>query len=103
MSRVISTDGHVASGLDGVLACESAITLVDGAEGELFFRGYDVLDFAEQADYLAVVHLLWHGRWPTPDQQVAFDQEVRSRSVLCPRTRACPRLGKWAIRTRPCF
>jgi citrate synthase len=79
VSGVISTDGHVASGLDGVLACESAITLVDGAEGELFFRGYDVVDFAEQADYLAVVHLLWHGRWPTPDQQVAFDQEVRAR------------------------
>ena len=47
MSGVITPDRQVVSGLDGVLACESAITLVDGEAGELFFRGYDVRDIAD--------------------------------------------------------
>jgi citrate synthase len=82
MTGVIAPDRHVVAGLDGVLACESAITLVDGDNGELFFRGYDVRDFADQADYLAVVQLLWSGHWPTPTEQAAFDQDVRTRRDL---------------------
>jgi citrate synthase len=86
MSGAIASRGdqQVVAGLDGVLACESAITLVDGDNGELFFRGYDVRDFAEQADYLAVVQLLWSGRWPSPAEHAAFDQQVRSRRGLPP-------------------
>ena len=82
MSGVITPDRQVVSGLDGVLACESAITLVDGEAGELFFRGYDVRDIAEQADYLSVVYLLWHGRWPSSSEQAAFDRDVRARRGL---------------------
>jgi citrate synthase len=66
-------------GLDGVIACDSAITLVDGEKGELFFRGYPVAELAEQADYLAVLYLLWHSQWPTSAEQAAFDHEVRAR------------------------
>ena len=79
---MIAPDQQIVAGLDGVLACESAVTLVDGEAGELFFRGYDVSDFAEQGDYLSVVHLLWYGRWPTPSEQVAFDQDTRARRGL---------------------
>lgn len=82
MSAVIAPDAQVVAGLDGILACESAITLVDGANGQLFFRGYDVRDFAEHADYLEVVYLLWHGRWPTHSERAAFDRDVRSRRDL---------------------
>jgi len=69
-------------GLDGVVACESAITLVDGENGRLFFRGYDVRDLAERADFPTAVQLLWLGRWPTPDEEAAFDQQVRARSAV---------------------
>ncbi len=89
---MIAPDRQIVSGLDGVLACESAIALVDGEAGELFFRGYDVSDFAERADYLSVVHLLWYGRWPTPSEQATFDQDVRARRALPEELQAVLRL-----------
>jgi citrate synthase len=72
------------SGLDGVVACESSITLIDGPKGELFFRGYAVEDLAEAADYLEVVHLLWHGQWPTPAEHRAFERRLRAQRSLPP-------------------
>jgi len=61
---------------------ESSITLIDGLNGQLFFRGYDVSQFAGHAEYLAVVHLLWHGRWPTFSEQADLDLRVRARRSL---------------------
>jgi citrate synthase len=72
----------VTGGLDGVVACESAVTLVDGENGELFFRGYAVRDFADRADYLRVVQLLWHGTWPSQDAQNTFERRIRAQRQL---------------------
>src|SRR5919204_1554908 len=73
-----------AGGLDGVVVCESSITLIDGPTGELFFRGYAVEDLAEAADYLAVVHLLWHGQWPTSAEHRAFERRLQAQRSLPP-------------------
>lgn len=52
-------------GLEGVVAGDSAICLVDGERGRLVYRGYDVADLAEHATFEEVVYLLWHGELPT--------------------------------------
>ncbi len=31
-----------AKGLDGVIACETRINYIDGAEGKMIYQGYDV-------------------------------------------------------------
>lgn len=52
-------------GLEGVVAGDSAICLVDGERGRLVYRGYDVADLAEHATFEEVAYLLWHGELPT--------------------------------------
>lgn len=52
-------------GLEGVVAGDSALCLVDGERGRLVYRGYDVADLAEHAMFEEVAYLLWHGELPT--------------------------------------
>jgi citrate synthase len=51
-------------GLEGVLAGETAIALVDGAVGRLLYRGYAIGDLVEHGTFAQVAELLWTGSWP---------------------------------------
>ncbi|HEU4919787.1 MAG TPA: citrate synthase [Candidatus Limnocylindrales bacterium] len=50
-------------GLEGVLAGETALSRVDGANGRLIYRGYRIGDLVERGSYAAVANLLWTGEW----------------------------------------
>ena len=50
-------------GLEGVVAAESAIGLVDGANGRLLYRGYPIAQLVDRGSYAAVADLLWTGEW----------------------------------------
>jgi citrate synthase len=51
-------------GLEGVLAGETSIALVDGANGRLLYRGYHITELARAGTYGQVAELLWTGDWP---------------------------------------
>jgi citrate synthase len=51
-------------GLEGVLAGETGIALVDGANGRLLYRGYPIVDLVRGGTYAQVAELLWTGEWP---------------------------------------
>src|SRR4029079_14093625 len=51
-------------GLKGVIAADSAICLVDGLEGRLIYRGYDIHELADHSNYEEVCHLLLKGELP---------------------------------------
>lgn len=59
-------------GLADVIACNSAICFIDGQEGRLLYRGYDVLELAEQSTFEEVAYLLWYGRLPGLTEFQAF-------------------------------
>jgi citrate synthase len=46
-----------------VVAAESAISLVDGKQGRLIYRGYRIGDLVERGTYGEVADLLWTGEW----------------------------------------
>jgi citrate synthase len=52
-------------GLEGVLAGETSIALVDGANGRLLYRGYPIGELVEHGNYAQVAELLWTGEWPS--------------------------------------
>ena len=58
---------EVNSGLEGVLAAETTISLVDGQAGRLLYRGYEIGDLAAHGSYDRVVGLLLDGEWPAGD------------------------------------
>src|SRR5258708_6570537 len=43
-------------GLEGIVAAQTAISLVDGANGRLVYRGYVIADLAEAANYLYMLN-----------------------------------------------
>ena len=57
-----TVDGRPYSpGLEGVLAAETSLGLVDGANGRLLYRGYRIGDLVAQGSYASVANLLWTG------------------------------------------
>jgi citrate synthase len=56
-------DRPYSPGLEGVLAGETSLSKVDGANGRLIYRGYRIGDLVERGSYAAVANLLWTGEW----------------------------------------
>jgi citrate synthase len=69
----------VISGLEGVLACESSVSFIDGNIPELSYRGYNIHDIAETLTYEQVVYLLWHGELPSAPELQAFSADLAGR------------------------
>src|SRR4051812_49726538 len=63
-------DRPFSPGLEGVLAGETSLSKVDGANGRLIYRGYRIGDLVEHGSYPAVANLLWTGDWD-PDARLA--------------------------------
>jgi citrate synthase len=63
--------GTVTAGLEGVIAGESEICYIDGIEGVLSYRGYNIHTLADNAVFEEVIYLLWNGRLP---KQAELDQ-----------------------------
>jgi len=53
------------AGLEDVVVSTSEICFIDGREGRLLYRGFDVNDLVEHSSFEEVVYLLWHGALPT--------------------------------------
>jgi citrate synthase len=52
------------AGLEGIVAGESEICYIDGREGILSYRGYNIHTLAEHATFEEVIWLLWKGTLP---------------------------------------
>ncbi|HEY8439513.1 MAG TPA: citrate/2-methylcitrate synthase [Candidatus Limnocylindrales bacterium] len=62
-SKPASDERPYSPGLEGVLAGETSLSKVDGANGRLTYRGYRIGDLVEHGTYPAVANLLWTGEW----------------------------------------
>jgi citrate synthase len=56
------------TGLEGVVAAETDISLVDGEQGHLVYRGYWAKELAVSQSYEDVAFLLWNGWLPEQDE-----------------------------------
>lgn len=54
-----------SAGLKGVVAGRSGICDIDGEQGLLAYRGYDIHDLAEHSTFEEVTYLLWEGELPS--------------------------------------
>ena len=57
-------DRPYSPGLQGVLAGETELSLVDGANGRLLYRGYAIGELVRAGTFAKVAELLWTDRWP---------------------------------------
>src|ERR1700722_17585716 len=63
--------GTSAAGLEGVVAGESEICYIDGYQGILSYRGFNIHTLADNASFEEVIFLLWNGWLP---KQAELDQ-----------------------------
>ena len=66
------------SGMREVIAAQSALTWIDGATGQLRYRGYPISELAERCSFEQVAHLLWHGELPSDAELATLQAELRS-------------------------
>src|SRR3974377_2419753 len=56
--------GTIVAGLEGVIAGESEICYIDGYQGVLSYRGFNIHTLADNATFEEVIFLLWNGWLP---------------------------------------
>ena len=68
--------------LSGVTAGNTALCTVGRTGNDLHYRGYDILDFAEQAEFEEVAYLLVHEKLPTRDELKKYKSSLRKMRGL---------------------
>ena len=64
--------------LSGTAAGNTAICTVGRTGNDLHYRGYDILDFAETAEFEEIAYLLIHGELPNQAQLDSYKQKLKS-------------------------
>lgn len=72
-------------GLEGVVASDTEISRVDGQQGRLIYRGYDVKDLAEHCSFEEVAYLVWEGNLPTRDELDHLERDLAAHRPLSER------------------
>lgn len=69
-------------GLEGVIAGESALCLVDEGEAGLLYRGYPIRELAEHSTFEEVAYLLLFGHLPNQQELADFAVQLINQAVL---------------------
>jgi 2-methylcitrate synthase len=80
MSETAATPNRAKRGvaLAGVPAGNTALCTVGRTGNDLHYRGYDILDVAEQCEFEEIAFLLVHGKLPTRAELNAYKAKLRS-------------------------
>ncbi len=69
---------QIEKGLKDVYLDTTTSSFIDGLEGKLLYRGYNIHDLAEKSTFEEVVYLLLYGSLPTKEQLSEFDSHLRA-------------------------
>jgi len=72
----------IHNGLEGIVASETELSMVDGLAGELIIAGFPVGELAMNATFEETAFLLWYGRLPDASELAAFRADLASRRAL---------------------
>jgi 2-methylcitrate synthase len=68
--------------LSGVIAGNTALCTVGRTGNDLHYRGYDILDFADRAEFEEVAYLLVHEKLPNKTELAAYKKKLQSMRGL---------------------
>jgi citrate synthase len=72
--------GAIDRGLEGIVACSTAISAIVGST--LTYRGYTIEDLAANSTFEEVVYLLWNGRLPSRKEFADFQASLQEKMAL---------------------
>src|SRR5437016_6397388 len=79
-----TVNSFVNNGLEGIVAAETTLSMVDGTRGELVIAGFPVAELALNATFEETVWLLWHGALPDAGELESFRADLAARRSLVP-------------------
>ena len=82
MAEVNIYEGAIDKGLEGVVACTTAISFIVG--NTLIYRGYTIEDLAANSTFEETTFLLWNNRMPTKAESESFTAELNKNMTLDP-------------------
>jgi 2-methylcitrate synthase len=75
---------EIKAGLQDVIIANSEICSIDGQQGQLVYRGYDIHDLAEHSTFEEVVYLLWNGSLPKQSELDDLKKQFAENRPLSP-------------------
>ena len=80
----MSADVKINRGLKGIYFERSGVSHIDGAKGELSYRGYSIHDLATRSTFEEVCYLLIFGDLPSAIELADFDARLKTARSLPP-------------------
>lgn len=80
MAEINIYEGALDKGLEGVVACTTAISFIVG--NTLIYRGYTIEDLSVNSTFEEVVFLLWNNRLPTKIELETFKFDLNKNMTL---------------------
>jgi 2-methylcitrate synthase len=81
MNEVVSKPKKSVA-LSGIAAGNTALCTVGRTGNDLHYRGYDILDFADQAEFEEIAYLLVHEKLPTKSELASYKKKLQSLRKL---------------------
>lgn len=78
------TNSKAGKGLEGIVAGQTALSLVDGEASHLYYRGIPVEELAQKSSFEEVAYLLWYGRLPLKNDLEDFTKILAGRRPIEP-------------------
>ena len=69
-------------GFMSTASCRSAITYIDGDQGQLLYRGYPIEQLAEKSSFLEVAYLMLYGELPSPGDLETFYTNITRHTMI---------------------
>ncbi len=82
MADVTIYEGALDKGLEGVVACTTAVSFIVG--NNLNYRGYTIDDLAQHSTFEEVVFLLWNNRMPNKSELAKLTEDLNTNMTLSP-------------------
>ena len=81
LSKTTGLEGY-DPGFVNTASCASSVSLVNGIEGKLLYRGYPVECLAEHCTFVEVAYLLIHDQLPNVEQRKQFSDLFNRHSMI---------------------
>jgi 2-methylcitrate synthase len=78
MNETIAPKPKKSVALSGVPAGNTALCTVGRTGNDLHYRGYDILEIAEAAEYEEIAYLLIHGKLPGKAELASYKQKLKA-------------------------
>ena len=82
MAEVNIYEGALDKGLEGVVACTTAVSFIVG--NTLNYRGYTIEDLSAHSTFEEVTFLLWNNRLPSKAELESFSADLNKNMALDP-------------------